>query len=1202
MNSDRSFVHLHNHTEYSMLDGYQQHKELVARVTDLGQPAVAMTDHGNLFGAFSFYNAMTKAGIQPIIGIEAYVAPSSRRSRTQEFWDPRGRRTKKDRAEEGDGKDISGGGRFTHLTLLAKDATGLRQLYELAGRASLEGQYPRGKARMDRELFEEVVGAHGQHLIASTGCPSSEVQTRLRLGQYEQARAAAAYYRDLFGQENYFVEVMDHGIAFERQSRADLLRIGKELGIHPLATNDAHYVYPDQAHGHDCLLCIGTGNFLSDVDRLKFDGGGYCVKSAAEMRALFDAEIPGACDNTLLVADMIGTYEQMFAFRDRMPHPPVPEGFSEESYLRHLVDLGLTGRYGTAVPAAARERAEYELSIILPLGFAGYFIMLFLLCGFMREQGIRFGPRGSAAGSIVVYALEISDMDPLRHKLMFERFMNPERISPPDVDLDIDERRRDEVIAYAVRTYGAENVSQIITFGRMKTRASLKDSARIQQLPIKTGERAAEAIPPDAAGFGVTFDEIFDANHPRYDEGRAFRELAATDPEIGKILDVARLVEGRVRQTGMHACGLIVSSEPLLGQVPLWLDLPKEADAKKGKTPTLLAGHEYPDLESMGLQKMDLLGLRTWTVIDDTIKAIERDRGIRIDTEQLNGFDDPGVYAMLARGESVGVFQLEGSGITALLRMMKPTCFEDVMAVGALYRPGPMGMKSHENYALRKNGKQPITPIHPQLENPLREVLEPTYGVICYQEQVIDAAMIVAGYTRGQADLLRKVMGKKKKDLLAKEYEPFSRAMLARDYCQAAVDALWNTLVPFAEYAFNRAHTACYGRLAYVTAWLKLHHPTEYLAALLTSVSAKDKDKAALYLAECRRLGVQVLPPDVNESLAEMTAVDGKIRYGLHAIRDVGSGVVEAIIRGRAECPYAGFLDFVERVPAVGCTKKAVLGLIEAGAFDSLGHGRSSLTAVAEQAVEASTKDKKAESSGAFTLFDGLDAGRTGLRLAGIRIPDIAEWPAKQLLATERERLGLYVSGHPLDGAAQVLAANRTETLLEIRERETFDGQVQVSGVISNLTCRMAKSGMMATFDVEDLDTSVRCVVFPRTYEVLGSALADDVIVSLKGRLNEYEGEPNIVVDMMMVLDLPDEPAHVVLRMPVERVTPERVEGLRLALARHRGNQRVFVDLLLENGGVRPLTLKRAGVTPSHAFYAEVRALLEGDVVGAATA
>jgi DNA polymerase-3 subunit alpha len=1192
------FVHLHNHTEYSMLDGYQQHTELAQRMHEIGQSACAMTDHGQMLGAYSFYQAMTTNGHKPIIGVEAYVAPSSRLSRKQEFWDPRGRRSKKERDDDGtESKDVAGGGRFTHLTLLAKDAIGLRQLYQLTGRASMDGQYPRGKARLDRDLFEEVIGRTGQHIIASTGCPSSEVQTRLRLGQYDEARKAAAYYRDLFGAENYFVEVMDHGLAFEKETRPGLLKIGQELGIAPLATNDAHYVHAEQAHAHDCLLCIGTGSTLPDTDRLKFGGGGYYLKTAAEMRSLFDAEVPGACDNTLLVAEMVGSYESIFAFDDRMPHPPVPAGFAdEEAYLRHLVDVGLVKRYGAVVPAGARERAEWEMGIILPLGFAGYFIMVFLLCNFMRSAGIRFGPRGSAAGSIVVYALEIADMDPLRHKLMFERFMNPERISPPDIDLDIDERRRDEVLQYVVDTYGEQYVSQIITFGRLKTRAALQDSARIQGLPVTAGVRAKKAIPEDAAGFGVTFAEIFDEKHPRFDEGQAFRDLVAGDPEVGQVFTTAKLVEGRVRETGKHACGLIVSSRPLLGDVPLWLDLPKAADAKKGAKPVLLAGHEYPDLESMGLQKMDLLGLRNWTVVDDTIKMIERDTGTLIDLDDLSDFDDPRVYAMLGRGETAGVFQLEGSGMQALLRQMRPTEFEDIMAVGALYRPGPMGMESHTKYALRKNGKQAITPIHPQLEDPLREVLAPTYGVICFQEQVIDAAMTVAGYTRGQADLLRKVMGKKKKDLLAKEYRPFSTAMLAKGYSQEAVDALWNTLVPFAEYAFNRAHTACYGRLAYVTGWLKCHYPAHYLAALLTSVGDK-KEKAALYLAECRRLGIPVLQPDVNHSAAEFTVDGGAIRFGLESVRDVGAGVVAAVIGGRAEKPYESFFDFISRVPSAGCTKKAVLGLIQAGAFDTFGERRRCLSMIHEQAVEAGAKDKRAESQGAFTLFETLLQSPTNLELAGVVMPDLPEWRKDELLTLERERLGLYVSGHPLDGAGRLLAANRTSSLLDVQEREEFEGEVHVSGIITGLATRMAKSGMMATFDLEDIDTMVRCVVFPRTYQAIGSALANDKIVSLKGRLSDYEGMANIVVDQVLVLDPDTGREGVVLRMPADTVTADRVRELRLIFERYVGDQPVYVDLMSNDGTRQPLVLPSVGIAPSRGFYADMKSLLGPDAV-----
>jgi DNA polymerase-3 subunit alpha len=1187
-------VHLHNHTEYSMLDGYQQHKELAARIQELRQLAVAMTDHNQMFGSYSFYHAMNNAGIKPIIGVEAYVAPSSRHSRKQEFWDPRGKRTKQDRdGDEGESKDVAGGGRFTHLTLLAKNATGLRMLYELTGRGSLEGQYPRGKARLDRELFEEVIGKYGQHIIASTGCPSSEVQTRLRLGQYGEARAAAAYYKELFGAENYFMEVMDHGLSFEKETRTGLLKIGKELEIPALATNDAHYVYAEQAHGHDCLLCIGTGDFLVTEDRLKFDGGGYYVKSAAEMRALFDDEVPGACDNTLLVAEMVGSYEEMFAFRNRMPHPPVPAGFTEESYLRHLVDIGLQKRYGAVVPTEARERAEWELGIILPLGFAGYFIMLYLLCEFMREEGIRFGPRGSAAGSIVVYSLRVADMDPIKHKLMFERFMNPERISPPDVDLDIDERRRERVLQYVVDTYGEEYVSQVITFNRMKTRAALGDSARIQQLPVAAGKRAVAAIPPDAAGFGVTFDDIFNEEHPRYEEGQTFRDLVANDPEVEQILADARLVEGRVRQTGMHACAVMVSSEPLLGQIPLWLDIPKDADRKKGKKETLLAGHEYPDLEAMGLQKMDLLGLRNWTVVDDTVKMIEHAHSLLINIDDLAEFDDPGVYKMLARGETAGVFQLEGSGMQSLLRLMQPTEFEDIMAVGALYRPGPMGMKSHENYALRKNNKQPITPIHPELEEPLQEVLAPTYGVICYQEQVIDAAMIVAGYSRGQADLLRKIMGKKKKELLAKEYVPFSTKAMERGFSKEAVDALWNTLVPFAEYAFNRAHTACYGRLAYVTAWLKLHYPAEYLAALLTSVASKDKDKAALYLAECRRLGIEVLVPDVNESQAEMTVVDGKIRYGLGAIRDVGTGVVSAVLQGRLDKPYESFFDFIARVPRAGCTKKAVIGLVQAGAFDTFGTPRRCLAAIHEQAVEAGAKDKTKEAQGAFTLFDTLgDAGPSGLELAGVTIPDFPEWKKEERLAFERERLGLYVSGHPLDGAEKVLAAYRTSTLLEIREREVFEGDVHVSGIITNYNVRMAKTGAMATFDVEDIDTTLRCVVFPKTYQILGGAIGNDMIVSLKGRLSEYEGEANIMVDRVLVLNLQDGEIPVVLKIAQHRINEDLVTELKRILQRHPGERPARIQTEDMAGKKTMYALPGFNVLPGVEFQTEIKELL----------
>lgn len=1170
------FAHLHVHTEYSDLDGHALHKDLAAEVQRLGQPAVAMTDHGNMYGAKSFFHATTEARVKPIIGVEAYVAPGSRHTKKPIHWGPGGKRAPKD--DGGESGDVSGGGAYTHMTLLARNAEGLRGLYELTGRASIEGQYPAGKGRMDRELLAEVIGRRGQHIIATTGCPGSEVQTRLRLGQPAQALEAAAYYRDLFGADNYFLEVMDHGLGVERQTREGLLQLGRQLGLRPLATNDTHYVQAADAGAHDALLCVGTGTALADEKRFRFSGDGYWIKPAAQMRALFDTEIPGACDNTLLVAGMVDSYEEVFAYRDRMPRFPVPDGHDEASWLRHLVGEGLRQRYGADPPAAVLQRAEYELELVIRMGFPGYFLVVYDICQFMRRRGIRFGPRGSAAGSIVVYALYIAALDPLRFNLMFERFINPDRVSPPDIDIDIDEERRDEVLRYVVDTYGEDRVSQIITFGRIKARAALKDGARIEGLPYAVGERASKAVPPDVAGFGVPLHGCFDPQHPRYAEAVTLRNLVDADLEVAKAVTTALKVEGRVRSFGKHSCGVILSAEPLLGQVPLML-----RQGQKNEPDALLAGHEYPDLEAMGLQKMDLLGLRNWTVIDHTIKDVKARHGVDVDLDEL-GFDDPQVYAMLGRGESIGTFQLEGAGIQALLRAMKPTTFEDVMAVGALYRPGPMGMDSHTNYAHRKNGLQPITPIHPELEEPLRDVLAPTYGVICFQEQVLQVAQKVAGFSLGRADLLRKAMGKKKKDVLDKEYVPFRAGMHANGYSDDAVKALWDTLLPFALYAFNRAHTACYGALAYYTAWLKLHYPAEYMAALLTSVS-DDKDKSAVYLAECRRMGIKVLPPDVNASGARFSAVDDGIRFGLAAVRNVGSAVVATIVGCRVEAGgYVDFYDFLTKADASVCNKKTIESLIKAGAFDSMGHTRKGLFAVHTDAVAAAVALKRNEANGQFDLFGDALGDTTAVTMAMPAVGD-DEWDQREKLTFEREMLGLYVSDHPLRGLRRGLeAAADTTVAALLADVEASDGQVvTLAGVLTGVQHKISGKGKAwAAATLEDLTGSVETLFFATTHDLVGPYLTEDAIVVVKGRVSRRDDKMAVIASDLRLPDLTPDPPTVTMTVPVRRCTPQLVTALGSALWSHPGRAEVRVQLTGGTDGPGLYRLKvRAAAGPA---------------------
>ncbi len=714
-----------------------------------------------MFGAYEFFQTAGKTGVKPIIGIEAYVAPESRFHKKQVFWGGSGRG--QDASGEG-GKDVSGGGRYTHMTMWAQNAQGLRNLFRLSSLASFEGYYM--KPRMDRELISQYASG----IIATTGCPSGEVQTRLRLGQYDEAVKAAATYQDIFGKENYFLELMDHGLDIERSVREDLLRIAKQLNIPLLATNDSHYVTEDQADDHDSLLCVGVGKNKADTNRFKFNGTGYYIKTSAEMRQLF-SELPEACDNTLLIAERVESYKEVFAYEDQMPQFAVPEGETQASWLRKECERGIKERYGDNPDPEVLERLETELSVITPMGFDSYFLVVSDICKYGRDNGVPVGPgRGSAAGSLVAYLTRITDVDPLKHGLLFERFLNPERINPPDVDLDFDDRQRDVMVRYLTDKYGEAYTAQVNTFGTIKAKAAVKDANRILGFPFSMGDRITKAMPPDVMGKGIPLSGIFDPEHPRYSEASEIRSMYENEPDVKKIIDTARGIEGLTRGTGVHAAAVILSRTPLLDLIPMH---------KRDRDGTIITGFSYPDCEEMGLIKMDFLGLRNLGIIDHAIKIIKENRGIEVDTSSIE-LDDKPTYELLARGDTLGVFQLDGTAMRSLLRLMQPDRFDDISAVLALYRPGPMGVDSHTNYALRKIGRQEITPIHPELEEPLREVLDPTYGLIVYQEQVQKAAQILAGYSLGQADLLRRAMGKKKPEVLAKEFVPFQKLPGAR--------------------------------------------------------------------------------------------------------------------------------------------------------------------------------------------------------------------------------------------------------------------------------------------------------------------------------------------------------------------------------------------------------------------------------------
>ncbi len=1168
-----SFAHLHVHTEYSMLDGAARLKPMFAEVTRLGMDAIAMTDHGNMFGAYTFYQEAKAVGVKPIIGIEAYVAPGDRSHKQPLRW---GRPDQR-------GDDISGNGAYTHMTMWAQNPTGLRNLFTLSSRASIEGFYQ--KPRMDTELLD----GHAEGIIATTGCPSGEVQTRLRLGQDEEAFKAAARFQDIFGRDNFFLELMDHGLDIETRVRAGLLDIGKRLNLTPVITNDSHYVVREDSRSHEALLCVQSQKTLDDPTRFKFNGDGYYIKSAAEMREQWDSQLPGACDTTLAIAERITSYDEVFGHVDRMPAFPVPEGETQASWLAHEVWEGLARRMPGGIPEDYRRRAEMELGVISEMGFPAYFLVVADLVRHAKEVGIIVGPgRGSATGSIIAWATGITELDPIEHGLLFERFLNIERISMPDIDLDFDDRRRGEMLDYATAKWGSDNVCQVITFGTIKAKAAIKDAARITlgQPGFTVADKISKAFPPAVMGKDIPLSGIVDTQHPRYAEATEVRALIENDPQINKIFQTARGLEGLIRQAGVHACAVIMSSEPVIQAIPLW------ARSQDG---AIITGFDYPSCESMGLLKMDFLGLRNLTVIGDAVNNVKANRGIELNMEGLELADDR-TFELLSRGDTLGVFQLDGGPMRSLLRAMAPNKFGDIAAVLALYRPGPMAANAHIDYADRKNGRKPVVPIHPDLAEPLAEILDETYGLIVFQEQVMAIARKVAGYSLGQADLLRRAMGKKKKEILDKEFVGFQAGMRAKGYSDDAIQTLWDILLPFAGYAFNKSHTAGYGIVSFWTAYLKANYPAEYMAALLTSVG-DSKDKMAVYLAECRKMGIRVLPPDVNESDNYFTAVGEDIRFGMGAIRNVGANVVASIVRTRHDKDaFTSFTDFMQKIELAACNKRVVESLIKAGAFDSLGHPRRAMIEHHETMVEAMTGVKRREAEGQFDLFGGMaDTGPD--TVIGMDV-DLTgdDWPRKTVLEFEREMLGLYVSGHPLDGAERVLRRNSEQRIADLLGEETPDGMpVTIAGIISNLERRVTKQGnAWAKATVEDLDAGIEVLFFPKTYELVGQYLAPDLTIAVKGRVNRRDQEISVVAMDMRPLEITDadlqaEPAITVSVAPV-KVTPDTVAEFQRILRDNAGKTPVRVRLLGKQGHLLALNDKLR-VTPGSGLFGELKSL-----------
>ncbi len=1182
----KSFTHLHVHTEYSMLDGASRIGDVVAAAAADGQPAIGITDHGNMYGVLPMYEAARDVGIVPIIGTELYQAYEHRTER------PVRRNSKVDDS----GGEVEGGRKaYYHLTALAENQVGYRNLIQLSSRAYLEGYYQ--KPKVDWEILAD----HHEGIIATTGCLGGHVLQRLLNGDEAGALEAAARFQDIFGRDNLFIELQDQGLPEQAQTNPQLLEIARKLQAPLLATNDSHYTHQADAEAHDALLCVQTNAKIHETNRFKFSGSGHYLKSASEMRAIF-SETPEACDNTLWVAERADV-EIEFG-QPILPSFPVPEGHTEVSYLRELTYEGAATRYGETLAPHVRERIEYELGVIESMGFPAYFLVVWDLVQYARSAGIRVGPgRGSAAGSCVAYCLRIVDIDPIRYDLLFERFLNPGRKQMPDIDMDFDSRGRGQMIKYAAQKYGSDHVAQIVTFSTIKARAAVRDAARVLDLPYAVGDKIAKLMPPLIMGRDTPLYACLEP-HPKFEDGykmaAELRELHDTDAEAKRVITVAKGLEGLRRQDGIHAAAVVITRDPLTEYLPI--QRKPEPGAPIEDAP-IVTQYEMHGVEELGLLKMDFLGLRNLDVMEITLDLVERSTGVRPDIDNVP-LDDEKTFDLLRAADTIGVFQLEGGPMRALIRALAPSTFEDVAALVALYRPGPMAANMHTDYADRKNGRKPVVYDHDDLE----EILGPTFGLMIYQEQLMRVSQKLAGYSLEEADNLRKATGKKIRELIAKERTKFVDGCEREGYGREFGERMFDIIEPFADYSFNKSHSVGYGFVAYQTAYLKANHPKEYLAALLTSVKG-DKDKSAVYLNECRQLDIPVLVPDVNESEMDFAVVhgtrpdgtpdDGAVRFGLSAVRNVGEGVVAKILDARNEGgPFEDFFDFCERVETTALNKRTIESLIKAGGFDSLGYPRQGLCLVFESIVDEVLRRRGREAEGQFDLFSTSDAVAESEReQARTAIPD-QEFNKSQRLAFEKEMLGLYVSDHPLMGAERALRKHTDATLNDLKEMR--EGEMRtVGGVVTTLAKKYTKRGdLMATFVLEDLAAAVEVMVFPKTMAQYGELLGEDAIVCVKGRLDLRDDAPKIIAMEItqpeLILDGAP-PLRVRVRPSV--LTDDKTNRLKEILAEHPGDSQVFVHIETHE----KTTVVKLGdefcVADDNGLFAELRVLLGPDCV-----
>ena len=1051
------FVHLHSHTEYSLFDGISRIGELVSHVKEMGQTALAITDHGVMYGAIYLYKECIKQGIKPIIGCEIYVTRGSRFDKS------------------GNGKE-----KLAHLILLAENNEGYQNLIKICSKAWTEGYYHRPRA--DHELLEK----YHEGLIVTSACVGGEVPQAILNGDMDEARKVIEFYINTFGKDNYFLEIQNHGLPEEAAVRPVLASLAKEYGLGLVATNDFHYTKKEDARSQEIKLCISTGKTLDDPYHFHFANDEFYCKSGDEMRAIL-GNIPGAIENTRVIADRCNV-ELTFG-EHKLPSFDVPEGETAASYLRKLCEKALPERYAI-VTDKERSRMDYELGVIDKMGFSDYFLIVMDFIHYAKSHGIPIGPgRGSAAGSIVSYLLHITEVDPLRFDLLFERFLNPARVSMPDIDTDLCYRRRGEVIEYLARKYGSDQVAQIITFGTLAARAVIRDVGRVTNMPLREVDRIAKMVP---VGPGVTLKKTMEGS-------REFRDLYDSDTTVHCLIDHCLDLEGISRNSGTHAAGVVICSKPVEEYVPIQL-------TQDGFIQTQ---YEKDQVEQLGLLKMDLLGLRNLTVIHDALEMIRENRGIDLDINKIPSEDEE-TCKMLCDGDTIGVFQSESSGFTSLLMQLHPERFEDLIPMVALYRPGPLGSGMAEDFIKRKHGKIPVEYPHPSLEPILKE----TYGVILYQEQVMQIASVMGGFSLGQADMLRRAMGHKEPEILQQNRETFVDGAVANGVDDRTANYVFDLMVHFAGYGFNKSHSVCYGWIAWQTAYLKAHYRPEFMAAMMTCYNG-DRDKVSRYISDTRRAGVVIAAPDVNLSEAYFSVKGDKILFGLDGIQNVGEGAVRSIIEARKQGgPFKSLSDFVERADNRGLNSRACESLIRCGALDSLGANRSQLLAALPEALGDAQSIRNERASGQLNLFGGEETPET------IVYPDLPDMDPKEKIEWERKLLGFYVSGHPLDSYKEQLKAC-TPLYHLTAEGNQYDGRmVTIGGTISRIKGTMTKKGQpMGYVTIEDYDGEVETVVFPSVWETVRPILAEDAAVAIRGRVQANERDVRVLAEEIIPLD-----------------------------------------------------------------------------------